>query len=160
MSNKILFFILLFAGGFVSPSYAHEASKDIVVSSAWVRVMPPSQLNTAAYMTIENKSDKEIVLQYVSTNAAEISEMHQMSHTNGMMKMQQVDRIAIPAKNKVVLEPGGWHIMLIHQVKPFKKGESVPILLNFQDGKHLEINAIAGDEIPDDSKKPCCLPKH
>ena len=161
MSDKILFFILLMVGVFVAPSYAQEASKNIVVSNAWVRVMPPSQPNTAAYMTIKNKSDKEIVLQSVSTKAAEISELHQMSHLDGVMNMQQVDQIVIPAKNKVVLQPGGWHIMLIHLIKPLKKGESVPILLNFRDGQRLQITAMASDEIPvDDAKKPCCLPKH
>ncbi len=114
--------------------HAHEENKDIVVTNAWVRVMPPTQKNTAAYLTIENKTDKEFVLKSATTDVAGEVQTHQMEHVDGMMKMRKVDGISVPAQGHVELKPGGLHLMLLNLTKPVKDGDAISIVLKFQGG--------------------------
>jgi copper(I)-binding protein len=115
-------------------AHAQEEDKNVVVTNAWVRVMPPVQKNTAAYMTIENKTDKEFILKSVATDVAGEVQMHLMEHINGMMKMRKVDEISVPAQNQVELKPGGFHLMLLNLIKPIKEGDVISIVLRFQGG--------------------------
>lgn len=124
------------------PARALESDTDILVSQAWVRAMPPSMENTAAYMTIENRTDGELVLESAATNAARTVELHQMMHSGDVMKMQQVDTLPIPPGGRLMLKPHGYHLMLIHLHKPLTEGETVPIVLHFAGGRSLTVNAV------------------
>lgn len=124
------------------PAHSQESDQDILVSQAWVRAMPPSMENTAAYMTIENRTDGELVLKSAATNAAQTVELHQMMHSGDVMKMQQIDTLPIPAGGSLVLKPHGYHLMLIHLHKPLTEGETVPIVLYFAGGRRLTVNAV------------------
>lgn len=132
--------------------HAQEENKSIVVSNAWVRVMPPSQKNTAAYMTIENKTDKELILQSASSDAAGEVQTHKMEHANGMMKMQQVDGITVPANGKVELKPQGFHLMLLNLTKPIKDGDAVKINLKFNDSSIVTVDAMAKGNAADETE--------
>ncbi len=125
---------------------AEDTRKDIVVSNAWVRLMPPSQKTTAAYMVIENNSDKEMVLESASTDVASMTHLHRMGHSNGMMTMGSAGEVRIPAKSKAVLEPGGLHLMLIGLKKPLNKGDVVVMILHFQGGNNIVIKADVHEE--------------
>jgi len=120
--------------------------KDVSVSQAWVQAMPPSQTTTAAYLTITNNSGQEAVLVSASSEMAGVTEIHEMGHVNGMMHMAKVDKVRIPAQGKLVLQPGGYHIMMIDLKKPANKGVMVPITLHFQDGTYIIVNAPARDD--------------
>ena len=123
-------------------AYAGDLDGGIAVSKAWVQAMPPSQSTSAAYMTITNSSQKEAVLVSASTDIAAAAELHQMSDVNGMMTMDKVSAIRIPAQGQVVLGPGGYHIMLIGLKSPVDKaGDMVSLTLRFQDGAVLTLKA-------------------
>ncbi len=120
--------------------------KEIFVSNAWVQAMPPAQKVSAAYMIIANNSQKEVILASASSDIAGATEIHQMSEKNGMMNMAMVSNIHIPARGKVILQPGGYHMMLINLKKPVNKGDIVPITLHFQDGGSIIVNADVLDQ--------------
>ena len=145
------FIIILAAINFSTPVHADDSNKDIFVSNAWVQAMPPSQTTTAAYMTITNNSQKEIILVKASSDIAAAAEIHHMSDTNGMMTMGMVLSVHVPALGKVTLQPGGFHVMLIHLKKVVNKGDIVPIKLYFQDGREVLIQAQAKLSQQDDS---------
>ena len=133
----------------VVPAFAHE-DMDIAVTKAWVANLPPTQTTTAAYMTIENKGkDKEELLS-VTTPVAAAAEIHQMSEGNGMMHMAMLKSLTIPAKGKVTLSPGGYHLMLVNLAKPLKKGDVVPLYLKFDCGCTILVKANVQDG-PDQS---------
>jgi copper(I)-binding protein len=50
----------------------------------------------------------------------------------GMMTMQPVDRIEVPAGETVSLEPGGYHIMLLALADPLEVGATVELTLTFE----------------------------
>ncbi|MBP6343295.1 MAG: copper chaperone PCu(A)C [Candidatus Omnitrophica bacterium] len=130
--------------------HAQAENNHVVVSNAWVRVLPPSQKNTAAYMTIENKTDKEMILMSASADAAGEVQTHKMEHVDGMMKMEQVDGITVPAQGKVELKPHSFHLMLLNLKTPITEGDTVPIVLTFNDSSTVTVQAAAKGEAPDD----------
>jgi len=124
-------FILSFIIGLSCPGvlFALEAGANIIVRDAWVRAMPPSAKNTAAYMTIENRSNVDIVLQFASTNVAKTVEIHQMEQVGDTMVMRMLYELRIPARERLELKPNSFHLMIISLVKPLKEGETIPIVL-------------------------------
>ncbi len=122
-------------------SLQQKNAQDIVIKAAWVEAMPPIQKMTAAFMTIENVTDRDIALVSVSSDIAQATEIHQMSRSNGMMKMAMLKELTIPAKGQVVLGPSGYHLMLINLNKPANKGDTVVLTLNFNNGQSIEVKA-------------------
>jgi hypothetical protein len=142
--RRLLLIGIFMAFKLTVPAFAHE-DMDIAVSKAWVAALPPTQATTAAYMTIENKGKDKEVLVSVTTPVAGVAEIHQMLDEGGMMKMAMLKDLTIPAMGKIVLGPGGYHLMLINLVKPLKKGDVVPIYLKFDCGCTVEVKATVGD---------------
>jgi copper(I)-binding protein len=145
------FFVAVFMLLCVNQAHADDLNKNIFVSNAWVQAMPPSQKITAAYMVIANNSTKQAVLMSASSPMADATEIHQMSQINGMMNMNMVSHVRIPALGKVELKQGGYHLMLINLKKPVNKGDMVEITLHFQDGSHIMVKAVVKMQAADDS---------
>lgn len=124
-----------------SPSQTAEDS-NIVVRDAWVRLMPPSRPNSAAYMTIENNTSQDKVLTAVSSDLVRTVEMHTMEHSDGMMKMHKINEIRIPAGGTIELKRGGLHLMLFGIREPLEKGNNIPFVLTFQDGSSVTVDAV------------------
>ncbi len=59
----------------------------------------------------------------------------------GMMKMQKVDEIAVPADGMVKLELGGYHVMLFGLKKDLVVGDTVTVTLTFSEGGELTVDA-------------------
>ena len=51
---------------------------------------------------------------------------------SGMMSMQEVAAIEVPAGGEVALEPGGYHVMLLDLAAPLADGETVELTLEFE----------------------------
>lgn len=141
--HRKVFFLFLFSGLLlIGVAHAQEPGQNILVSHAWVRAMPPSVKNTAAYMTIENKTGGELVLQSARTTAARIVELHKMEQAGNVMTMKEVNTLRIPAGGSLVLEPKSFHLMIIDLLKPLAEGETIPIVLDFDGGIHVTVNAV------------------
>ncbi len=123
---------------FVQTTIANE----IDVSNASIRLLPGT--TTAAFLTLENKTDKEIVLEKVSGDFAETFELHDMVMEAGRMQMRPLPSIIIAAKSKVDLKHGGKHIMIFNIKKPLTEKQEYPLNLHF---KNLPIKKIKAQAI-------------
>jgi copper(I)-binding protein len=65
----------------------------------------------------------------------------------GMMHMQAVDSIALPAGKPVELKPGGYHVMLIGLTRPLKTGGKVPLEFVIEDAKGKRSTVAAQAEV-------------
>lgn len=65
---------------------------------------------------------------------------------DGMMTMQPIDRLPVPAGDSAVLEPGGYHIMLLDLVEPLAEGESIEITLEFEVAGEVVVSAEVRDD--------------
>jgi copper(I)-binding protein len=127
---------------FTASAESHgSAGPGISVEDSYVRVVPPGQKNTGAFMTIHNSSDKARSITSAESDAAEIVELHTHVNEDGMMKMRQIEKIDVPAMGKTVLMPGGLHVMLIGLTEAIEEGKAVRITLVFADGERKEIEA-------------------
>ncbi len=114
-------------------------SAAIVVSEGYVREMPPGQPVSAAFLYLHNDSDQPVVLLAVSSDSAERVEMHQHSHNNGMMRMEEVASVTVPAKGTFIFEPGAYHLMLIDIKRPLREGDTVKFKFEFSNAAALEV---------------------
>jgi copper(I)-binding protein len=102
------------------------------VRHAWTRESMMVDLAGAAYMVIHNNSDADDALLGASSPAAGVVEIHESSmDAEGAMAMMHVEEIPLPAHADAVLEPGGFHIMLIDLVEPLTEGTEIELILEF-----------------------------
>ena len=62
----------------------------------------------------------------------------------GMMGMQPVARLEIPAGGTVELKPGGYHIMLMGLARPLKEGDEIELTLSFAKAGDVKVKAKVG----------------
>lgn len=127
--------------GLVTPVYAESVSVgDLVISQPWTRATAGGAKVAGGYVTIENRGEVADKLVGGSTDAAGRLEVHEMSTSNGVMKMHQVEGgLSVEPGKTVKLEPGGYHLMLFDLKHPFIKGEKVPITLKFEKAGNVAV---------------------
>lgn len=123
------------------------------VRDAWARQSPMVDLAGAAYMVIHNSADVDDALIAATSTASEVVELHQSSmDEEGMMAMTPVAQIPVPALGDAILEPGGYHVMLIDLVEPLTEGDTVEISLEFLNAEPQTISlpVLAGPPMASD----------
>jgi copper(I)-binding protein len=110
---------------------------ELVVGDPWVRATAgtadPSM--TAAFMTIDNHTDADVTLEAVTSPVSDRVELHETAMVDGAMVMQAVEGgITITAGRGKLLEPGGYHVMLMDMKRELAPGEEVELTLRFSDG--------------------------
>ncbi|HEY0370845.1 MAG TPA: copper chaperone PCu(A)C [Thermoanaerobaculia bacterium] len=116
----------------------------LAVTDAWVRTPNPAVDVAAAYLTLENNTAAPVALVAVSSRQAETVEMHETKTADGMMSMQKVGRIAVPAHGRTALAPGSSHLMLITLAQPLLS--PVELTMRFDDGTVITTQAEIRDE--------------
>lgn len=107
---------------------------EIQITDGWVRVSETSIEGgmTGAFATIENHTSQDVTLVGGSTEAAMMTEVHEVVMLGGKMKMQAKDGgILIKAGQSVTLEPGGLHVMLMGLKQGILEGDDVTLTLDF-----------------------------
>ena len=119
------------------------AQRDVTVSDSWVRATAPGQQVAAAFMTLH--AGKTAALIGAQSPACEAIQIHSMRMQGGVMRMREVNEVALPAGVAVKLEPGSYHMMLTGLKRALGPGNSLPIELKirYADGAlaSLQVNA-------------------
>jgi hypothetical protein len=110
---------------------ALPASAQVAVNGAWVRGTVAGQKVTGAFMQMTSPTDTALVT--VTSPVAKIVEIHEMKMDGGMMKMNAIDKVPLPAGKLVELKPGGYHVMLFDLQRPVNEGDVVSLTLTFED---------------------------
>jgi len=122
------------------PSFAQDYKVgDLTIDQPWSRELPPNAPAGAAYFTLHNQGSQADRLIGASTSRAQKSELHTHVQQNGLMKMQQIPAVEIPADGEVVFQPGGNHVMLFGLGKPLTAGEQFPLTLEFEKAGKVEV---------------------
>ena len=101
----------------------------------------PGRNHSAMYMTIQNPSGTPDRLIKAESTVSEAVELHETSMQEGMMRMQQVQGIAVPAQGAAELKPGGFHVMLIALKQDLKAGDKVGLTLTFERAGKVAVDA-------------------
>lgn len=133
----------LLVAGLLTGVGAHAtAAQDIHASHAWIRVLP-GDLPAGAYVTLRNAGNRVVHLTGASSASYAQVMLHHSSTAGGVSRMTTVDALAIPAHGKLVLAPGGYHMMLMHAIAPVTPGASIRVTLKFSDGSYLPAGFVA-----------------
>ena len=132
MTLRALFVIVL-----TLVSSASGASKDLIISDAWVRATPPGKMMTAGYASLENLSNEVITITGVSAEVAGRISLHETRIERGLSTMRPIANLSIEAGERVSLKPGGLHIMLMKQSESLTDGQSIDICLELENNDSL-----------------------
>lgn len=124
---------------------ASQSTAALTVTDPWVKAAEDGM--SAAFGTITNTSDQDVTIMSASTPASPMVELHEtVMGSNGTMQMQEKQGgFVIPAKGKLVLEPGANHIMLMGLPKPVKAGDDISFDLKLKDGSTITFTAQGKD---------------
>ena len=130
-----------------SPSSLSAAGQEsaIQIEKAWARASIIASRPAAAYLTIVNQGSKPDLLISVSSPVAKTVSIHLSETTNGISQMSPVHELPIHPRAKVTFNPSGLHLMLMNLRGPLKKGEVLPLTLNFQTAGRINIDALILD---------------
>lgn len=87
----------------------------------------------AAFMRIANGGAEDDVLLGGETDVAGVVEVHEMADVDGVMEMRPLaGGLIIPAGGEEVLEPGGYHLMLMGLREDLTDGKTYELTLHFE----------------------------
>ncbi|MDE2445109.1 MAG: copper chaperone PCu(A)C [Alphaproteobacteria bacterium] len=104
--------------------------------------LTPGATTGAAYLDIINMGKEADNLLRISTPAADMAMLHESKDENGVMKMEMLDKLEIPAGATVKISPGHLHIMLMGLKAPLKEGDHVALDLVFEKASNVKVDAV------------------
>lgn len=115
----------------------------VEIADAVCRPTPNGRDVTGCYLTLTATTDDRLVA--VSTPAAAMAEIHEMSTRGGVMTMAEMtDGLPLPAGQPISLQPGGNHLMLMQVTAPLAEGDAVDLTLTFDDADPITVSARIG----------------
>lgn len=142
-ANKGIAFTCISVGsGFIVGGLITFLSGDaLIIKDAWAR--PAIEGTTSAiYLTLENPTMWEEKLVSVTTPIADAVELHQTIIENEIARMVPVHDLVIPSRNKLIVEPSGYHLMLINLHQTLNEGDIFPITLHFASGYEVMLDVL------------------
>ena len=113
-------------------AHAHDFKLGaITIGHPYARATVPGQPAGGGFLKLKNNGGDDRLLS-ASAGVSGTVELHSMGMDGDVMRMRQVDAIALPAGKTVELKPGGLHIMFMGLKAPLKVGDSFPLKLKFE----------------------------
>ncbi len=120
---------------------SRPAGDSEVAVSAAVVAEPVLGERAALYFVVSNRGAQDDELTEISTPAAEGTEIHRTMDHAGMMTMEPLGSLLIPAGATVRLAPGGHHVMLLNLTRNLAAGDNVRATLRFRRAGKVSIEA-------------------
>lgn len=147
LPNKFLLLGALLGASLLAQAHDYQAG-DLHIDHPWSREMPPVAPTAAAYFVVHNQGSEADRLLAVSTPVAGKAELHEHVHADGVMKMQQVQDVIIPAGGEVKFAPMGYHVMLFELKQQARDGERFPLKLTFEKAGKVEVEVAVQKDAP------------
>jgi len=111
-------------------------AEDIAVTDVWARASAGMAKAGGIFMTLHNPATHEHTLVSAASDVAATVQLHTHTLVDGVMQMREVEGgIVVPAGETVMLQPGGYHVMLMGLHAPLKEGDTFPVTLTFDGGQ-------------------------
>ena len=115
-----------------------EAPPKISIADAWARPTAASDGSTAVYFTVANKGGTDRLLSAKASPGLSAT-LHETRVANGISQMRELtDGVVIPAGGKIILEPGGRHLM-INRIGPLEPGNQIKVTLGFERAGQINV---------------------
>jgi len=122
--------------------FAENIKKDDSISfnTPWVRAMPPMVMTTAGYVEIHNSSYVADKLLKIWSSDITLIEVHQTKKVGDVLKMLPAQNTSVPPKGKLVMQPGGYHLMMMGIKKPLIENETIKVYFEFETAGIVHVN--------------------
>ena len=112
----------------------------LVIEAPWARATPAGASVAGAYLKITNTGEQsDRLIGGSMPNAADV-EVHEMTMTDGVMKMRRLQTgLEIKPGQSVELKPGGYHLMVVGLKEALKDGQTVKGTLVFEKAGTIEV---------------------
>lgn len=139
--TKVLSTILLiFSATSISVAYDNNDHEQIItINQPWAPHTGKRTMSAAVYLAMHNSGKQDDSLVDVKSDIAEMTTLHQSYEEDGIMRMDHVDALKVPAGGDANLSPGGYHIMLMQLQAPLKRGEQFPLTLVFEHAGEITV---------------------
>lgn len=105
--------------------------------SGWIRALPPGVRMTAGFGTLTNPGPETLqIASFASPSFGDVS-LHRTEMKNGISKMNEVRNLVIESGSQQVLEPGGYHLMLMMPVTDIQAGQIITLDMTLVDGRQF-----------------------
>lgn len=123
------------------PATAADFTKgDIKITQPWARATPGGAKVAAGYLTLTNSGKTADRLIGGTALAAGTLELHDMTMTDGVMRMRRLEAgVEFKPGETVALKPGAIHVMFMDLKQPLKQGEKIKGTLVFEKAGTVEI---------------------
>lgn len=129
-----------------TPAFAHDTSKgSLHIDHPWSRATPKGASIGAGYLVIENRGSTvdRFLSVSVSPEIAGRTEMHEMTVSDGVMRMRPLPKGVELAPGKTAkFEPGGLHVMFMDLKRPLEKGQRIKATLHFEKAGAVEVEFV------------------
>jgi copper(I)-binding protein len=131
----------------VAASDATNVAKvgDLTVTGPWTRATPRGAKVAGGYMKITNAGNAPDRLLGGTGALVGRVEVHEMSITDGIMRMRPLmNGLEIKPGESVELSPGGYHLMLMDLKQQLREGDTLSATLRFEKAGTVEVNFRVG----------------
>ncbi|MDD2091554.1 copper chaperone PCu(A)C [Pseudomonas guariconensis] len=153
LKQALVLAALLLPGAFAN---AHEYTVgDLHIAHPWSLELPPNAPNVAAYFVVHNNGQQNDRLLSVDSPITDDAQLHAHAKTaDGLMKMQQVSSVAVPAGQNLTFAPSAYHVMLM-QPKDRSlliDGKRFPLTLHFEKAGDITVEVAVQKQPPADQQ--------
>lgn len=126
-----------FAAFTAAPAFAADCLPK--VEGAWIRMPPAGLPMMAGYARISNPCKGALAIVAAHSGAFADTSLHETRVEGGMSRMRATPALRLAPGGSAVLEPGGFHLMLMDPVKPLHAGDRVEVEFTLEDGRRFSV---------------------
>jgi copper(I)-binding protein len=116
---------------------------DLTVISPWTRATPGGAKIAGGYLKITNNGPTSDRFIGAKSTEADHLEIHEMSMSDGVMKMRPLPNgLEVKPGETVELKSGGYHLMFTDIKVPFKQGDVIKATLQFEKAGSLDVKFV------------------
>ncbi|MDD1012956.1 copper chaperone PCu(A)C [Pseudomonas rubra] len=149
--NALLLAALMLPATFAN---AHEYTVgELHIAHPWSQELPPNAPNVAAYFVVHNNGKTADTLLSVDSPISDDAQLHEHVHQDGLMKMQQVKSVEVPAGGDLKFAPGAYHVMLMQPKDRslLTDGKRFPLTLHFKNAGAITVEVAVQKQAPEEA---------
>ena len=118
------------------------STQELAIHDAWIPEAPPMVSALAGYMTVENNTDRVRILVGANGPLFERVEIHRTVYEkdSGLARMVRQEEVRIEPGQRILFQPGGYHLMLMNPKQVTKAGGRVALTLVFADSSRFAVD--------------------
>jgi len=112
---------------FAALAAANPITCPLVLDDAWSPDAPPTARMRAAYGTLRNPGDRDLVVTSLASPDFGMVQLHESFNDDGVEKMRRIEPYTVAAGGSITLAPRGKHVMLMRPLHDIASGSTITV---------------------------------